>query len=53
LLQGGVSIERLVEIVKDRGVKFSPTADDLKDIRAEGGNDELIGAIQQAAAPPK
>jgi len=53
LLQGGVSTERLVEIVKDRGVKFSPTADDLKDIRAEGGNDELIGAIQQAAAPPK
>jgi len=53
LLQGGVPNTRIVEIIKDRGLKFSPTADDLSDIRAAGGNDELVQAIQQAAAPPK
>jgi hypothetical protein len=50
LLQGGVPNTRVVEIVKDRGIKFSPTADDLNDIRAAGGNDELIQAIRQAAS---
>jgi hypothetical protein len=52
LLQGGVSNARIVEIVKDRGVKFTPTPDDISAIRAEGGNDELIEAIQQAAPHP-
>jgi len=51
LLQGGVSNSRIVELVKDRGLKFSPSAGDLNDIRAAGGNDEVIQAIQQAAAP--
>jgi hypothetical protein len=53
LLQGGVASARVAEIIKERGLKFSPTADDLNDIRGEGGNDELIQAIQQAAAPAK
>jgi hypothetical protein len=53
LLQGGVPNSRIVELVKDRGLKFSPTADDLNDIRAAGGNDEMIQAIQQAAAPAR
>jgi hypothetical protein len=52
LLQGGVPNARIVEIIKDRGLKFSPTADDLNDLRGEGGNDELIQAIQQAAPHP-
>jgi len=52
LLQGGVPNPRVVEIIKDRGLKFSPTAEDLNDIRGEGGNDELIQAIQQAAPHP-
>jgi hypothetical protein len=51
LLQGGVPNARVAEIIKDRGIKFTPTADDLDEIRGEGGNDELIQAIQQAAAP--
>jgi hypothetical protein len=51
LLQGGVPNSRIVELVKDRGLKFSPTADDLDGIRAAGGNEEVIQAIQQAAAP--
>jgi hypothetical protein len=53
LLQGGVPNARVAEIVKDRGLKFSPGPDDLNDIRAAGGNDDLIQAVQQAAAPPK
>ncbi len=53
LLQGGVPNARIVEIIKDRGIKFAPTADDLNDLRGQGANDELIQAIQQAAAPPK
>ncbi|MDR3674468.1 MAG: hypothetical protein P4N24_03185 [Acidobacteriota bacterium] len=52
LLQGAVPASRVAEIVKERGIKFAPTADDLNDIRAAGGSDELIEAIQQAA-PPK
>jgi hypothetical protein len=52
LLQGAVPASRVVEIVKDRGIKFNPTADDLNDIRGVGGSEELIQAIQQAA-PPK
>ncbi|MGA3164717.1 MAG: hypothetical protein ABSF14_01220 [Terriglobia bacterium] len=52
LLQGGVPNARIVEIIKDRGIKFTPTADDLNDIRAEGGDDRLIQALQQAAAHP-
>jgi hypothetical protein len=52
LLQGGVPASRVVEIVKERSVKFTPTADDLNDIRSAGGGDELIQAIQEAA-PPK
>ena len=51
LLQGGVPNSRIVELVKDRGLKFSPSAGDLNDIRAAGGNEEVIQAIQQAAAP--
>jgi hypothetical protein len=52
LLQGGVPNTRIAEIIKDRGIKFSPSADDLNDIRGEGGNDELVQAIQQAALHP-
>jgi hypothetical protein len=49
LLQGAVPASRVAAIVQDRTVKFTPTADDLNDIRAAGGSDELIQAIQQAA----
>jgi hypothetical protein len=52
LLQGDVPASRVAGIVKERGVKFNPTADDLNEIRAVGGSDELIQALQQAA-PPK
>jgi hypothetical protein len=52
LLKGGVPTARVVVIIKDRGIKFVPTAGDLKNFRAAGGNEELIQIIQQAA-PPK
>jgi hypothetical protein len=49
LLQGGVPPARVADLVKDRGIRFSASADDLNSIRAAGGTDDLIGAIQQAA----
>jgi hypothetical protein len=52
LLAGAVPSPRVAEIVKERGIKFSPTADDLNEIRAAGGTDELLQAIQKAAPHP-
>ncbi len=49
LLQGGVPPMRVQELVKERGIKFSPSADDLDAIRAAGGTDDVIEAVQQAA----
>ncbi len=53
LLQGEVPSARVAELVKARGIKFSPTPDDWKEIRAAGGGDDLIDAINQAAPPAK
>jgi hypothetical protein len=52
LLAGGVPASRVAQIVKDRGIKFVPTADDLNVIRSAGGTDDLIEAIQKAAPRP-
>jgi hypothetical protein len=52
LLAGAVPSPRVAQVVKERGIKFSPTADDLNEIRAVGGTDELIDAIQKAAPHP-
>jgi len=53
LLQGGVPASRVGELVRDRGIKFTLTPADLDDIRAAGGSEELIQAIQQAATSGK
>jgi hypothetical protein len=53
LLKGDVPSERVAELVKNRGIKFSPTQDDLKEIRAAGGGDDLVAAINDAAAGAK
>jgi len=53
LLQGGVPVEHVAELVKDRGIKFTPTPADLNDLRAAGGTEDLIQAIQEAAAAGK
>jgi hypothetical protein len=50
LLRGGVPAARVAEIIKERGLKFAPTPEDLKSFRAAGGSEELIQVIQQAAA---
>jgi hypothetical protein len=52
LLRGDVPSARIVEIVKDRGIKFTATAEDVADIRTAGGTDELIEALQKNAAHP-
>jgi len=52
LLHGGVASSHVADLVKQRGVKFKPSAEDLKEIRSEGGSDELIQAIENAAAQP-
>jgi hypothetical protein len=52
LLQGGIPPARVADLVKERGIKFAPSADDLNAIRAAGGTDDLIEAIQQAAPHP-
>jgi hypothetical protein len=53
LLQGDVPSARVAELVKERGLKFVPTQDDLKEIRAAGGADDLIDAINQSPAPAR
>ncbi len=50
LLGGDVPSSRVTELVKERGIKFAPTPDDLKDIRAAGGGDDLVDAITQASS---
>jgi len=52
LLNGEVPSTRLVELVKEYGIKFTPTDDDLKEIRAAGGEDDLVQALKQSPNPP-
>jgi hypothetical protein len=52
LLVGAVPPSRVAAIVKRRGIKFAATADDLNEIRAAGGSDELIQAIQEVGTHP-
>lgn len=53
LLQGGVPTSHVTELVRDRGIKFTPTPADLNDIRAAGGSEDLVQAIQRAAEAGK
>jgi hypothetical protein len=49
LLKNFVPSARVADLVKQYGLKFSPTEDDLKDIQNAGGDDQLVGAIRDAA----
>ncbi len=49
LLKGEVPNARVVELVKERGIKFGPTEDDYKEIRAAGGGEDLISVLKAAA----
>jgi hypothetical protein len=53
LLKNFVPSARVGDLVKQYGLKFSPTEDDLKDIRDAGGDDDLVNAIRDAAKGSK
>ncbi|MGA2983616.1 MAG: hypothetical protein ABSG32_07350 [Terriglobia bacterium] len=48
LLHGGVPSARVAELVTERGIKFVPSGDDLKQIRSAGARDDLMRALKQA-----
>ena len=48
LLEGGVPSKRVTVIVGERGISFAPTDDDIKQIRAAGGDDNLVTAVTKA-----
>ena len=50
LLRNSVPSPRVTTLVKERGIKFTPTANDLKEIVEAGGDEELVEALKQAAA---
>lgn len=37
----------MVTLVNQRGIAFTPTDDDIKEIRAAGGGDDLVNALKQ------
>jgi hypothetical protein len=51
LLNGDVPSARVANLVKERGIKFAPTQDDINEIRAAGGGDDLIDALKQSGTP--
>lgn len=53
LLKNFVPSARVVDLVKQYGLKFSPTEDDLKDIHDAGGDDALLDALREAAKAQK
>lgn len=48
LLQGGVPNARMVTLVTERGIAFTPSDDDIKQIRAAGGSENLVNTLKQA-----
>jgi hypothetical protein len=51
LLKGDVPSTRVAGLVKERGIKFTPTEDYFDQIRAAGGGDDLIDALKQTGTP--
>jgi len=52
LLEGGVSAKRAADLVKERGVDFVLTDAIEEQIRATGGDADLLLAVTKAKAPP-
>lgn len=52
LLQNGVPVARVEQLVEVRGVAFSLTPEIAKEITGAGGNRSLLGAITERAAAP-
>jgi len=53
LLKGDVPSQRVAQLVKDRGIKFVPSEDDLKEVRAAGGGDDLVNAMKATTSQSK
>ncbi|MBZ5515418.1 MAG: hypothetical protein LAN62_11395 [Acidobacteriia bacterium] len=53
LLKNYVPSTRVAGLVRQYGLKFSPTENDLLDIRQAGGGDELMNAVREAAKSQK
>ncbi len=51
LLTNFVPSSRVAEEVKKRGVKFTPTEEDLREIRQAGGADDLIQSLKEFTRP--
>ena len=49
LLKGEIPSARVTQLVKERNIKFTPTEDDYKEIRAAGGEDDLINVLKAEA----
>ncbi len=49
LLEGGVAPAHIIDLIRERGIKFTPNDDDVKAFRAAGGTDDLIEVLQQSA----
>jgi hypothetical protein len=49
LLTGDVPSARVASLVRERGVRFAPTDEDIDEFRAAGGADDLIDALKQSA----
>jgi len=52
LLAGDVPGEKLVNMIRQRGIGFQPTDAYLQKLRSSGAKDELIEAVRSAAAKP-
>jgi hypothetical protein len=48
LLDGGVYNARIVQLVRDRGVSFAPTTNELDKLRDAGADRTLLNAIERA-----
>ncbi len=51
LVAGGVASERVVMLVKQRGIAFKPTADYLRQLRRAGAEEVLLQALRAAQTP--
>ncbi len=52
LLKAGADSARIADVVKARGIDFSPTQDYLDSLRSKGAKSVLIAALRAAVSPP-
>jgi hypothetical protein len=52
LVEGGVATRRLIDLVEERGIAFSPTPATLSRLKAKGAADELLAALRRAGGAP-